>query len=244
MRIDGKTVLITGGGTGIGFALAKAFYERGARVAICGRRESILEAAKSKLPPLRTYVCDVTNSAASRAMLQEMEERFGGIDILVNNAAVFYKAEQLDQEEDPSALANEVGINLLAPIQLTNLFLPHLRHRPGAAVINVTSNLALTPAAFANIYCATKAGLHSFTIGLRNQLAGSGIKVFELMAPLTDTPMSEEVPIKKYDPRKLAQETLLALAKDHYEIHAGRMKAFYWLYRLSPSLAARIVQYV
>jgi short-subunit dehydrogenase involved in D-alanine esterification of teichoic acids len=244
MRIDGKSVLVTGGATGIGFALAKAFYQKGGRVAICGRRENVLEDAKKKMPPLRTFTCDVTNTAACRAMLQELEERFGGIDILVNNASIFQLAEQLDEAEDPSTVATEIGINLLAPMQLTQLFLPHLRSRPGAAVINVTSSLALAPAAAANIYCATKAGLHSFTIGLRDQLSGSGIKVFELMAPLTDTPMSEGVPQKKYSPRKLAQETIHAVSNDRYEIRAGRVKAFYWLHRVTPGLASRIVQYV
>jgi len=244
MRIDGKTVLITGGATGIGFALAKAFYQRGARVAVCGRREDVLEDAKSKLPPIKTYVCDVTNGAASRALLHEMEERFGGIDILINNAAILNTADQLDQNDDPTEAASEISINLLAPIQLTKLFLPHLRKRPAAAIINVTSNLALTPAPFANIYCATKAGLHSFSIGLRDQLKGSGVKVFELMAPLTDAPMSDGVPVKKYPARKLALETLRAVTDDHYEIHGGRMKAFYWLYRASPGLAARVVRYV
>jgi len=244
MRIDGKTILVTGGATGIGFALAKAFYEHGGRVAVCGRRENVLEEAKSKFPPLRTFTCDVTNASACRAMLQELEERFGGVDILINNAAILQSAEQLDATEDPTAVATEVGINLLAPMQLTQLFLPHLRSRPGAAVINVTSSLALAPTAASNIYCATKAGLHSFTVGLREQLTGSGIKVFELMAPLSDTPMSESVPQKKYAPRKLAQETVRAIASDHYEIHAGRMKSFYWLHRFAPGLAARIVGYV
>ncbi len=244
MRIDGKTILITGGATGIGFALAKAFYQRGARVAVCGRTEKTLEDAKLRLPPLKTYVCDVTNAAATRALVNEMEERLGGIDILINNAAILRTADQLDQHADPAEVASEISINLLAPIQLTKLFLPHLRARPAAAIVNVTSNLALIPAPFANVYCATKAGLHSFSIGLRAQLAGSGIKVFELMAPLTDTPMSEEVPVKKYSPRKLALETLRAITNDRYEIHAGRMKEFYWLYRAAPGLAARVARYV
>jgi short-subunit dehydrogenase involved in D-alanine esterification of teichoic acids len=173
-----------------------------------------------------------------------MEERLGGIDILINNAAILHTADQLDQHADPAEVASEISINLLAPIQLTKLFLPHLRARPVAAIVNVTSNLALIPAPFANVYCATKAGLHSFSIGLRAQLAGSGIKVFELMAPLTDTPMSEEVPVKKYSPRKLALETLRAITNDRYEIHAGRMKEFYWLYRAAPGLAARVTRYV
>lgn len=244
MRIDGKSILITGGATGVGFELAKAFYQRGARVAVCGRRESALEDAKSKLPPLKTYICDVTNGAATRALLHELEERMGGVDILINNAAIYHAGEQLDDGDDPTEIASEISINMLAPIQLTKLFLPHLRTRPAAAVINVTSNLAFTPAPFANVYCATKAGLHSFSLGLRAQLAGTGIKVFELMAPLTDAPISAEVPTKKYPARSLALETLRAVTNDHYEIHAGRTKAFYWLYRAAPKLAARVVQYV
>jgi len=244
MRIDGKTILITGGATGIGFALAKTFYQHGARVAVCGRREKALEEAKLRLPPLKTYICDVTNPAATRALLSEMEERLGGVDILINNAAVFYASEQLDGDDDPSAIATEININLVAPIQLTKLFLPHLRSRPAAAVVNVTSNLALMPAPFANIYCATKAGLRSFTKGLRGQMDGSSVKVFELMAPLTDTPMSEEVTTKKYSPQKLAAETLKALGRDHFEIRAGRTKAFYWLCRATPGLAARVAQHV
>lgn len=190
MQLGGRTVLITGGATGIGLGLAEAFVKGGSTVIICGRRAQRLEEAKAKLPALHTRVCDVADADQRRDLIRWVTSEFPDFDVLVNNAGIQREVD-LWAEGDWEARRQEITINLDAPIHLSTLAIPHLLQRPQAAIINVSSGLGFTPMARMPIYCATKAALHSFTMSLRRQLRGTSVEVIEVIPPMVDTELDQ-----------------------------------------------------
>lgn len=186
MNLAGNTVLITGGASGIGRALAGEFRRAGSEVIAVGRREDKLREAQQLLPGLHIRVCDVAEPAERVALLEWARREFPGLNVLVNNAGI-QRRLQLTQPEDWEARRQELVINLEAPIHLSTLFLPHLREQVRPAIINVTSGLSFAPLAAVPIYCATKAALHSFTLSLRQQLADTPVRVLEIVPPAVDT---------------------------------------------------------
>lgn len=186
MELNGRVVLVTGGGSGIGLALATRFLAAGSRVIICGRRESALRAAAAAHPGLITRVCDVSDEGERVALAAWVAEEHPDLDVLVNNAGV-QRRVRLTEPEPWSATHGEIAVNFDAAVHLALLLLPHLQTRPRAAILNVTSGLAFAPIAAMPIYCATKAALHSFTLSLRHQLAGSTVRVIEIIPPAVDT---------------------------------------------------------
>lgn len=191
MELRGNTVLITGGASGIGFALAERFIKAGSRVIICGRREYKLKEAQSKYPQLNIRVCDVAKPAERTALFSWATETYPGLNVLVNNAGIQQRI-QLQQKPAWEVLDQEVATNLDAPIHLSTLFIPHLLHQKQPAIINITSGLAFVPLANTPVYCATKAALHSFTLSLRHQLSGTPMTVIEIIPPAVDTDLGGE----------------------------------------------------
>ncbi|MDF7810845.1 SDR family NAD(P)-dependent oxidoreductase [Hymenobacter sp. YC55] len=187
MNLAANTVLITGGASGIGFALAERFIKAGSTVIVCGRRADKLEEAKQKLPGLHTRVCDVGVAAERVALLAWVRSEFPTVNVLVNNAGIQNRVQFATDTESWETRQHEIAINVDAPIHLSILFINHLREQPDPAIINVTSGLAFAPAAFAPIYSATKAALHSFTLSLRHQLKDTHIKVLEIVPPAVNT---------------------------------------------------------
>jgi len=177
---------VTGGASGIGLALARRFLDAGNTVIICGRREAKLQEARTRHPGFHTRVCDVA-SAADRVALHEWATReFPGLNVLVNNAGIQRKVD-LAHQEPWEETRQEVLINFEAPIHFSRLFIPHLTKQPSAAIVNVTSGLAFAPLAATPVYSATKAGVHSFTLSLRRQLAATSVEVIEIIPPAVDT---------------------------------------------------------
>ncbi|MCB2407905.1 SDR family oxidoreductase [Hymenobacter lucidus] len=187
MNLANNTVLITGGASGIGLALAERFVRAGSEVIVVGRRADKLREAQAKLPGLHTRVCDVASAADRKSLLKWVKSEFPRVNVLLNNAGIQNRLPLADDTEDWEARRQEIVINLEAPIHLAMLFIPHLREQPNPAIINVTSGLSFAPAAFAPIYSATKAALHSFTLSLRHQLAATGIQVLEIVPPAVNT---------------------------------------------------------
>ena len=179
-------MLVTGGASGIGFALAERFLEAGNTVIICGRRADKLEEARSNGGGLRTRVCDVTDPAQRVALADWAFREFPELDVLVNNAGIQNRL-QLMENPDCRAIHQEIATNLEAPIHLSTLFAPRLAKRPRAAILNVTSGLAFVPRAAVPIYSATKAAMRSFTLSLRHQLAETSVEVIEIIPPAVDT---------------------------------------------------------
>jgi uncharacterized oxidoreductase len=187
MRMTGNTILITGGGSGIGLALAKRYAARGNRVIIGGRRAEALAAAKRDMPALETLQGDVSNETGRAALAEEARTRFPALNVLVNNAGIQNRPAPLLQPQDWSAHRAELATNLDAPLHLTMLLLPHLAKAPFGAVVNVTSGLAFAPFAIMPTYCLTKAALHSFTLSLRHQLKDTALDVVEIVPPAVNT---------------------------------------------------------
>lgn len=227
MKISGNTILITGGATGIGFALAEAFVREGNEVIICGRRKDKLRRAKDKLPQIHAKVCDLSKGKERRALYNWISSNFKGLNILINNAGI---QRMVDFKKGIPYLAegeNEIDINLTAPIYLSSYFVPDFIKKD-SAIINVSSGLAFVPIAAMPIYCATKAAIHSFSLSLRHQLGGTQTKVFEVAPPTVDTDLDKGArdergqKDKGISPSEVAEATLKALERDEYEIVIGR----------------------
>jgi uncharacterized oxidoreductase len=187
LLLSGNTVLITGGASGIGYAMAEEFLQAGSTVIVCGRnRQRLLEAA-AKHTQLQTQVCDVAIEENRRELYAWTAARFPGLNVLVNNAGVQRDIDFTGGLNDFLAGENEIRINLEAGIILTGLFVPLLSKNAGAAIINVSSGLGFVPAARMPVYSASKAGMHAFSMAIREQLLKVGIKVFEVIPPAVDT---------------------------------------------------------
>ena len=191
MDLNNKRVLVTGGSSGIGFAIAEAIAGKGARLLIVGRREAELSAAAAKLSALGNkaefVTGDVTVEADRRRILAEATAKLGGLDVLVNNAGAVRAARlELISEDDIRAM---VEVNLVAPILFIRQALPLLREGGDGLIVNVTSAAALTGMPFYGTYAATKAGLSRFGEALRRELKGEGIHVITVYPVATETPM-------------------------------------------------------
>jgi len=192
MDISGNTILITGGATGIGYAIAESFLEAGNEVIICGRREERLLEAQKKHLEFHIKVCNVAEEADRRILVEWISANFSNLNILVNNAGVQRDIDFTKGISEFLSGENEIRINLEAPIVLSGLFIPYLTGKKEAAIINVSSGLGFIPAARMPVYSASKAGIHAFSMALRQQLLKSGIKVFEVVPPAVETELNPE----------------------------------------------------
>lgn len=185
MKLTGNTVLITGGGSGIGRALAEALHARNNKVVITGRDAKKLTAVVKANPGIEARELDVTDSAAIKSFSREATRDFPSLNVLINNAGIM-RPEELTSGETDTAEAT-ISTNLLGPIRLTAALLPHLLKASRAAVLTVSSGLAFVPRSLAPTYCATKAAIHSYSQTLRVQLRNTSVQVIELVPPYLQT---------------------------------------------------------
>lgn len=188
MRQNGNTILITGGGSGIGAALAQRFHDLGNSVIVAGRRRDALEETIAGRANMHAMVLDIEDADAIRAFAAELIAAHPRLNILVNNAGIM-RYEPVDTRRDLADAEATVATNLLGPIRLTNALVDHLANQADAAIVNVTSGLAFVPLVATATYSATKAALHSYTVSLREQLAGR-IEVIELVPPAVQTDLT------------------------------------------------------
>lgn len=238
MRKSGNTVLITGGSSGIGFALASKFVEAGNRVIIAGRSRRRLDEARERIPALETRQADLTDPESLGALAGAFPE----IDVLVNNAGVQFNYDLADEGAPLALVGKELGTNLEGPILLTRMMLPKLLEKPVASIVNVSSGLGLVPKQSAAVYCATKAAMHLFTKALRWQLEGSPVKVFEMIPPIVDTAMTAGRGSGKISPVELVEEFWKDFGRDRYEMLLGKTKLLAFLDRLAPPIAEGIMR--
>ena len=233
-----QTVLITGGTSGIGLSLAEALLEEGASVAVCGRSQPALDRFAAAHPQALAVRADVTVPEARAAMLDAITERFGRLDVLINNAGTFVERD-FGGGDATVALDEEIALNLTAPIHLTG---EALRRWPDlAAVVFVTSGFALVSPTRAPTYGAVKAGLHNFAEGLRRQLAARGTHVLEVLPPTTDTPMNATVTRAKMPPAEVAAVTLRALRQRRPMALPGQTRLMPAMLRIAPGTLRRMV---
>jgi uncharacterized oxidoreductase len=181
MKWTDNTILVTGGGSGIGEGLAVALHRAGNQVVIAGRRQEALGAVARRHPGIAYLPLDQSDPGAVRAFADEVVRRHPRLNVLINNAGIV-RTEDL-HSPDPGVIGDVISTNLLGPLLLTAHLLPALRQRPSAAIVNVTSSLGFVPKAALPTYCATKAAMHSYTESLRRQLRDSPIRVIEIPPP-------------------------------------------------------------
>jgi uncharacterized oxidoreductase len=239
MNTTNKTVLITGGGSGIGFAIAKLLANKGNKVLITGRNEDKLKNAASKVDGLHYFTCDINSKNDVDQLVQYIVKTFGGLDILINNAGQAFLNQLGDTADSAEKAGAEMTTNYLSVISLTDKLLPLLKQSNEAAIVNVSSILAFLPAHAIPTYSASKAALHSYTQALRYSLTKStGVKVFELMPPLVNTELSAGIGgANGIPPEAVAEELINGFEADHYEIHVGDTAQFYQLFHSSPAEA-------
>lgn len=187
MKLSGNTILITGGGSGIGRALAEALHAKGNKVIVAGRRRAPLDAVVAANPGMASVVLDVSDAAAIRDVSARLIADHPDLNVVIQNAGIMV-AEDIAADEWTTDTAEAIiTTNLLGPIRLTAALLPHLKGKTDAAIMTVSSGLAFVPLVATPTYDATKAAIHSWSIALRAQLAGSGIGVIELIPPGVQT---------------------------------------------------------
>ncbi len=226
MKISGNTVLITGGGSGIGMALTEALVQKGNRVIICGRRRDRLKAVQARVPGVAIRVCDISRTRSRQALVDWLLSEFKQLNILINNAGIQRQVDFLKGPRELSEADEEVSTNLLAPIHLSAQLIPHLKKKKEAGIVNISSGLAFTPLAVVPVYCATKAAIHSWSLSLRHQLRNTSVRVFEVAPPMVATELSgkrkrPEEGDYVMSPEAVADGILAALNKDQYEVALG-----------------------
>jgi uncharacterized oxidoreductase len=188
MQTTGNTILITGGGSGIGRGLAEALHKLGNTVIIAGRRRHVLEETVEANPGMQAIIMDTTDPQSIADAVADVVGKFPGLNVVINNAGVQRLHDfSADEPFKDSAALEEIDTNITGVLRVTAAVLPTLKSQPSATLINVSSGLAFVPLARFPIYCATKAFVHSFTTSLRHQLRDSNVKVVELAPPWVKT---------------------------------------------------------
>ncbi|MCM8729617.1 SDR family oxidoreductase [Hephaestia sp. GCM10023244] len=188
MKLTGNTILITGGGSGIGGALAQRFHDQGNTVIVAGRRQKALDRVIAGRADMAAMTLDIADAAAIEAFARRVIADHPALNVLINNAGIM-RFEELAHRSDLADAETTIATNLLGPIRLTNALIDHLTARPDATIVNVTSGLAFVPLLTAPTYNATKAAIHSYTVAMRALLKGK-VEVIELVPPAVQTSLT------------------------------------------------------
>lgn len=242
MKLTANTILITGGSSGIGLALAKTFYQLGNKVIIAARNIEKLNDVKTQFPEIEIFQCDLTKQTAIDELIIFIEQHHPNLNILFNNAAIQYNYDFLHEQNIINKVDYEVSANLTSTIKLCGLLLPTLLKNKNAAIINVSSGLAISPKKSAPVYCATKAAIHNFTKALRYQMEATDLKVFEILPPIVETPMTEGRGKSKISAEQLVNEFIKDFKKNKEESYIGKSKLLKLISRIFPNLADRILK--
>jgi uncharacterized oxidoreductase len=240
MKQSNQTILITGGGSGIGLALAKKFMENDNTVIITGRNLSKLEAVQKEFPKIQIFQSDVTDDVDVRKLADDIQQKFNVVDVLINNAGIMNLVDTGNVSNDLQKQMQEIEINYNSPIRVLHYFLPLLKKSKNAVLVNVSSGLAYVSFAQAPVYSGTKSALHFWTLGIRPQLKTHGIKVIELLPPVVDTPLAhgadiaEDDNLKPMPPEKLADIFWKDFINGKEEITPGISKQLKLMSRLAP----------
>ncbi|WP_460934059.1 SDR family oxidoreductase [Spirosoma humi] len=240
MNLRHNTILITGGTGGFGVEFAAKLMALGNTVIITGRNAQKLAEAKRNLPGVHTLQSDVSNADDITNVYETVTKEFPDLNILINNAGEMRKIS-LHHQHELTDITREVEINLMGPIRMVQQFLPHLKTKTNAAILNVTSGIALMTFPISPIYSASKSGLRAYTQALRVQLKYTGINVFELVAPGSSTPLNDK--FQQEDgftanalmaPGKIVDAAIRGMQHDQHEIYPGLAKLMRILSRVAP----------
>jgi uncharacterized oxidoreductase len=236
-----RVAVISGGSSGIGRSFVAALHAEGYRIFTCGRDEEKLHRVEQEFPGVRTSVCDMADVGAVRAFAAFVQSFSPGVDLLISNAGIMREVNFGDPAIASAELLSEVEINLSGPIQFIASFMPALRAAAPSNIIVVSSGYALAPATRAPIYSAAKAGLHSFSKGLRRQLADLRIGVTEVAPPLVDTPSVSHRSGTKLSSDDVVRAALNGVRRGRRDVMPGSVRWLPLLLRIAPGLAERLV---
>jgi len=192
MELSNRTVLVTGGTSGIGLGIAEAFHRSKSKVIVCGRNKKKLARVEERFPHIIAISCDLGDAGQRQALATDVLRRFPDLDIIVNNAGIQRYINLKKGVEELKSGEDEITVNFASPVELTSLFIGHLMKRPSAAIINVSSGLGFMPMLDTPIYNATKAAIHTYSLVLRQQLKDTSVKVIEIVPPMVDTDLNKE----------------------------------------------------
>ncbi len=242
MKLSNSTFLVTGGSSGIGLELVGRLLEKQNKVIICGSTLKKLEEAKRQFPSIHTIQCDLSVPEECTRLADWVSANHPDCNVLINNAAIVHTDTFLSGEQIPEKAQAEVNVNLLAPIILSKQLLPVLLRNPNPAIINITTGLVYTPKTSYTFYNATKAGLHSFTQVLREQLKHTSLEVIEVLFPAVDTPWHSGNPPKiAITTGKAVDGMIKGIGKGKAEVRVGGVKALHILSRVAPKFTFRML---
>ena len=242
MNLSNNTILITGGTSGIGLELLRQFYSLNNKIIVASSNPDNLNKLRTEFPHVSTVICDLGNTKSVRELLEHCLNTYPELNILINNAGIQYNYDWKDEEDGFYKISRELKINLTSPLHLIYGMLPLLIKQKESAVINVSSALAFHPKRSAPVYCASKAALHNATKSLRYQLKVTSVKVFEIIPPLVDTPMTTGRGSGKLTPKELVDEFMPNFKRNKYESFIGKSKILRLLARFSPRLADNMLK--
>lgn len=205
MKLEGNTILITGGTSGIGRALAIALDELGNKVVVAGRRTALLDEIARQYPNIDTIELDVSDAAQIRTVAARLIDRYPALNVVINNAGIMPFDDAAGPLDDEQAV-RLVETNLLGPVRVSAAFVEHLKRQPDATIINNSSVLAYVPLASTALYSATKAAIHSYTLSQRFMLRDTSVRVLEIAPPWVDTDLVH----KSGDPRAMPVDAFVA----------------------------------
>ncbi len=242
MQLKNRTILITGGASGIGLAFAKQFIKHNNRVIVCGRHEEKLKQAKAQIPQLITLRCDINRDEDLNALVSELSSRYPELDTLINNAGIQQQLDLTGNEVSDFEIINEINTNLSAHIRITLRLYSLLSANENPAIIFTGSALGIVPKFNVPIYSAAKAGLHSFVQSLRHQARPGKVQVYEIFPELVDTPMTKNRTNEtKMDSDTFARAVMLQLSRNREEIYIGKTRLLQLVNRLSPQMAMALM---
>ncbi|MBF4516943.1 SDR family NAD(P)-dependent oxidoreductase [Flavobacterium sp. ANB] len=240
MELKGTTILITGATSGIGLEFVRQLTKKEVRnIIITGRDPDKLEKAKKQFPNIHTFQSDVSQPKEIEKLYKEVIQQFPELNIIINNAGIMRNLDLQDTSMDLENITSEIEINLSGTIRMVHQFLPHLKTKNTAAIVNVSSGLAFVPFPVSPIYSAAKSGIHAYTQVLRLQLKKTNIKVFELAPPATETSLGdpfEGLVDSKQNMKvdKMVQIAIEGILKNKMEIKPGLAKVLKFMSRLAP----------
>lgn len=244
MTLKDKIVFISGGTRGIGLAIALKCLEHHATVIVSGRDNNKLEELSKKYSKLETLPFDVLNDSQINNVIEQLQTQFGGIDILINNAAILYSGNIVTDQFSFEMIEKEVLTNVAAPIKLTKKILPLLLKSEKGTVVNISSAVANLPMISLPVYSATKAALRSFSISLRESLKGKNLNVLEVQPPLVKTEMTSKLPgeakdAKMITPEECAKQIVKGIIQEKETLFIGSSNSLYWGSRIAPKIVQK-----
>ncbi|PTB95563.1 short-chain dehydrogenase [Marivirga lumbricoides] len=242
MELKNSTILITGGTSGIGLEFVKQLTEKGANIIVTGRSLEKLRETKKTFPKVHTFQSDVSKQQDIEQLYKNVIQQFPELNIIINNAGIMRNLNLRDASIALENITQEIETNLSGIIRMNHLFLPHIKTKKSAAVVNISSGLAFLPFPLSPIYSASKSGIHAYSKVLRLQLKNTNVKIFEIAPPLTETTLMDAFtndidkesagPAMKVE--KMVGIAINGIMKNKFEIKPGMSKVLYFMGRIAP----------